>query len=276
MDRFRLLGSETSGDDQVLETDIMRFLAVIGIVFWIIFSVIKSIPFQAETQVSSAAVQTQVQQAPEKLEPVPPKPAPQAPEAPEPVAKPEAKPEKVVEPVPLPQPPVEAPAPAEPAPKQAKKEAPKPEASEKPAKKAEKKSRAPAAKGVKLEFKSLDAIMRLVKEDRLRVYGRAKATGFDLIFLGEPAGHTVRFKNAREIPREMWEIKDGEARAYFIDLMAKTFPSIRTFPDKRVQVAFLDKDLEDRVLQRMQRLRQNDKNGILSVTGEGELVFNEP
>ena len=61
MDRFRLLSSHT-GDDQVLETDIMRFLAVIGIVFWIIFSVIKSIPFHAETRVSSAAVQAPVQE----------------------------------------------------------------------------------------------------------------------------------------------------------------------------------------------------------------------
>ena len=117
--------------------------------------------------------------------------------------------------------------------------------------------------------------MELVQQNRLRVYGRAKATGFDLIFLGVPAGNTVRFKSSRETPREMWEIKDGEARAYFVDLMAETYPSIRTFPEKSVQVAFLDKELEKQALQRMDQLRENEKNGILSVTGDGALVFNE-
>jgi len=285
MDRLGLLGGDTSGDDQVLETDIMRFLAVIGIVFWIIFSVIKSIPFQAETTVSSAAIQSPAQKPRETIKPAPKRAAPEKPEPPEPPPEPALTSEKVVEPVPEPKPPVKKPtkpAPpekvkekpkptkAEPMPKQAEKQAPKPEKTEK---QAEKKAQAPSVKGVKLEFQSLDAIMRLVQDDRLRVYGRAKATGFDLIFLGQPAGNTVRFKNAREIPREMWEIKDGKARQYFIDRMARTFPSIRSFPDKRVQVAFLDKALEDRVLQKMERLRGNDKNGILSVTGQGELMF---
>ncbi len=257
MDKFGLLGSDTSGDDQVLETDIMRFLAIIGIVFWIIFSVIKSIPFQAESTVSSAAVQTQAKKPQEIIEP----------EAPEPVAEPE----KIVEPAPEPTPPVKELPEAEPVPKQPEKKATKPIDQ---AEKTEKKAQAPAVKGIKLEFQNLDAIMRLVQDNRLSVYGRAKATGFDLIFLGEPVGNTVRFKNAQEIPREMWEIKDGEARDYFIDLMAKTFPSIRTFPDKRVQVAFLDKTLEEQVLQQMEQLKEKDKNGILSVTGQGELVFN--
>jgi hypothetical protein len=46
MNRLGLLNAETFQDDQVLETDIMRFMAIIGIVFWIIFSLIKSLPFQ--------------------------------------------------------------------------------------------------------------------------------------------------------------------------------------------------------------------------------------
>ena len=39
------LCNESHRDDQVLETDMMRFMAIIGIVFWIIFALIKSIPF---------------------------------------------------------------------------------------------------------------------------------------------------------------------------------------------------------------------------------------
>ena len=42
--RLTLLHSETDQDSQALETDVMRFVAIIGIVFWIIFALVKSIP----------------------------------------------------------------------------------------------------------------------------------------------------------------------------------------------------------------------------------------
>ena len=47
MDRLALLSEGGQHDDQVLETDIMRFMAIIGMVFWIIFVLIKSIPFRS-------------------------------------------------------------------------------------------------------------------------------------------------------------------------------------------------------------------------------------
>jgi len=46
MEKLMLLRGDDLQDDQLLETDVMRFLAIIGIVFWIIFALIKSIPFR--------------------------------------------------------------------------------------------------------------------------------------------------------------------------------------------------------------------------------------
>lgn len=272
MDKLVLLSSHTSGDDQVLETDIMRFMAIIGIVFWIIFSVIKSIPFQAEVPVSSAAVQSSSPKfdVPEYVAPAPEPMKPVAAGEPEPVIipslektspAPKLKPKRETETFPNP----------------AETEVPKPETMATKIKTEEKiseqKIKAPAIKGVRLEFQNLDAVMRLVQSNRLAVYGRAAATGFDLIFSGVPTGDTVQFKSARDIPAEMWEIKDGQARQYFVDLMTQTFPSVRTFPGKKVQVAFLDKALEDHVMSEMERLQQSNRSGILSVTEDGELMF---
>jgi len=58
MQRARYLTSDDLQDNQILETDIMRFVAVIGIVFWIIFAIIKSIPFQTSANNSPPVRQT--------------------------------------------------------------------------------------------------------------------------------------------------------------------------------------------------------------------------
>lgn len=48
MSRATLLLSDTARDEAILETDIMRFMAIIGIVLWIIFALVKSLPFRQE------------------------------------------------------------------------------------------------------------------------------------------------------------------------------------------------------------------------------------
>lgn len=50
MEKLTLLRNEGHEDNQLLETDMMRFMAIIGIVFWIIFALIKSIPFQTSEE----------------------------------------------------------------------------------------------------------------------------------------------------------------------------------------------------------------------------------
>jgi hypothetical protein len=254
---------DTGGDEQVLETDIMRFLAIIGIVFWIIFSVVKSIPFQAETMASRVTVAPHSRGPEEARKPEPEKKReqPAAAESKRPQTAPEPRPENTN---------------AQGKQRMQESEArpdSKPSVQKAAPEKQPGKAKTPSAKGVRLEFENRGAILRLIREDRLAIYGRARATGFDLVFRGLLAGDSLRFKSAREIPRVMWELKGGEARQYFVDLMGRTYPSVRSFPEKKVQVAFLDKDLEKKVVERMKKLREKDRNGVLSVTGEGEVVF---
>ncbi|MBW1646389.1 MAG: hypothetical protein JRJ56_08760, partial [Deltaproteobacteria bacterium] len=80
--RFDMLSDgNSSGEDQVLETDIMRFVAIIGIIFWIIFALVKSIPLQPTP-------------APEKINP----PATASPAAPA-VLNPPVPPQKAAPPI---------------------------------------------------------------------------------------------------------------------------------------------------------------------------------
>ena len=44
MERLALLSNESQPGDQPLETDMMRFMAIIGIIFWIVFALIKKHP----------------------------------------------------------------------------------------------------------------------------------------------------------------------------------------------------------------------------------------
>lgn len=297
MDKFGLLKSDSTGEEQVLETDIMRFFAIIGIVFWIIFAVIKSIPFNNEkTTITSSEIQTSVQQPRKKMtqhfgkkESIESKPDTQdkifergssskiernpASEQKKSVKKlPEQKTVNELPDEDSTEPPHETESLSQPD-KSQKKETETFDKTEKKMTEKTQRSEPSSIRGVKVEFQSLKSIKNLAFENRLKVFGRAKSTGFDIIFQGVPTGDSFRFKSVRKIPREMWVIKDGNAKQYFLKRMIKTVPVVRTFPEKTVQVVFLDKKLEERVLRKKEYLKENGKNGILTVTEEGELVF---
>lgn len=304
MDKFGLLKSDNTGDEQVLETDIMRFFAIIGIVFWIIFAVIKSIPFNNEkTTITSSEIQTSVQQPRKKMtqhfgekESIESKPNTQdknfergssrkieqnpaseqkksASEQKKSVKKlPEQKTINELPDEDSTEPPHETESLSQPD-KSQEKETETFDKTEKKMTEKTQRSEPSSIKGVKVEFQSLKSIKNLAFENRLKVFGRAKSTGFDIIFQGVPTGDSFRFKSVRKIPREMWVIKDGNARQYFLKRMIKTVPAVRTFQEKTVQVVFLDKKLEERVLRKKEYLKENGKNGILTVTEEGGLVF---
>lgn len=217
MDRLALLSEGGQHDDQVLETDIMRFMAVIGIVFWIIFALIKSIPFrspesdmQASQLISSRPLPTTCRNA----------------------ALPDHQSSG---------------------------------------------TRQTGAQkfGLRLQFQSLDDLMELMKSGKIQLFGRARTRGFDLFFSGHPQGETVRFKGADSLPQSLWEIKSGKDYAYFLNLMAETYPAIRSFSTKQVLVHFTDTSLENRVEATFHRMQEEEKNGVLSVTRTGDVVFKE-
>jgi len=268
VDRFGLLRGDTSQDDQLLETDVMRFAAIIGIVFWIIFALVKSIPFKeprtkmddGKKGMSIASPMPMVQEDKARPRPAPPvqPPAPE-PSPPTHVATHRPPAPALTAEIPgqaafRPVPPVR---PAEP-------EEEKPKSVLKP----------PEVRGVLLQFESLDGLMELVKAGRVELYGRARATGFDLFFSGLPDKGGVRFRGVTSLPEVLWEIRSGREREWFLEQMALAYPAIRAFPDKQVLVHFSDSRLEEMVDRRFQELKAQGANGILSVTGAGELIFN--
>lgn len=207
MNRLALLNSENNDDNLLLETDIMRFLAIIGIVFWIIFAMIKSIPFNAPET---------------KLE--------------------------ITHPY-----------------KNATK-------AEKNAQKSMNQT-SPKLIGIQIQFKSLEDLLTLMKSHKVKIFGNARASGFDLFFEAYPKGENIIFKGTSKLPSKLWEIKSGKDHAYFQDLMAKTYPAIRSFSTRNVFVSFIDMKLEKDLEQDLIKLENEGENGILSITRAGDIEF---
>jgi len=242
--RSLLRGEEGLQDDRLLETDMMRFLAIIGIVFWIIFALIKSIPFQmpeADSPLAQPIVEKQ---------PVPVTPqfdvTPEATNHSYPVS-------------------VQMVKKADSRPSEAAMRDTKQTKSPKPA--------LPRQQGVRMQFQSLDDLLDLMIVRKVRLFCRARATGFDLLFEGSPQGNTLSFSSVKGLPLRLWEIKSGKDHAYFLDLMASTYPAIRSFPIRQVLVAFADEELEKLVEQTLVRLERDEDNGILSITRNSDTVF---
>ncbi len=77
------------------------------------------------------------------------------------------------------------------------------------------------------------------------------------------------------MPEKLWEIRSGKDRTYFLDRIAATYPAIRTFPQKQVLVFFEDTVLEEKLVETLNSLQADSKNGIISITSTGNLEFEE-
>jgi len=242
MDKIALLCGDSSQDDQVLETDIMRFMAIIGIIFWIIFSMIKSMPFKAaETFPEKESVSIQIAepvniQEPKLVPEVEKKPEHKIESRPEPRQKAETFEQTKTDKLPL-------------------------------------KDKQPMQKGVFMQFHTRRDLLLLMAKGKARIFCRAQAKGFDLFFEGFPIEDSVVFKSVSNIPASLWEIKTGKDRDYFIDIISRSFPALRSFTDRRVMVSFTDQNLENRVIQKLGRLQKESRNGILSINAGGEVIF---
>ena len=247
MDRLALLSGDHGQEDQVLETDIMRFLAIIGFVFWILFSIVKSIPFRIPAHDSSLHKVTSV----EKPEPAPAMSKAVIKEetfAIKPFAKENVKP--VFD-------------------QQKKQNAGNISKKQEQIAKSEKPS------GLHMQFYSLDDLLSLMTKGRVRIFCLARARGFELFFEGHSAGGSVTFKGVSVIPESLWEIKSGKDRAYFLEQMTRGNPAIQSFTKQQILVFFADKGMENRLTQRLRQLQEDGKNGILSITDKGDVVFRD-
>lgn len=241
MDRLALLSGDHQQDDQLLETDIMRFMAIISIVFWIIFTIVKNIPLYAPVKGSEL-------KQPEQMKSSLPKPV-------MPQKKSVAPPFSVTE----------------------KNNAEKRKNRQAEAMKEHKtrKQMPSNPRGVYMQFYSLNDLLGLMSDKRVRIFCRARARGFDIFFEGFPLDNSVNFKGTSGVPLNLWEIKSGKDRLYFLNQLANENPGIGSFPDKQVFVSFTDTRLEDRIIKKLNRLQQDEKNGILSITRSGDVMFQD-
>jgi len=249
MEKLMLLRGDDLQDDQLLETDVMRFLAIIGIVFWIIFALIKSIPFRmpesdsrlsrpiSEKKSTLVTPQPQVTLKADNEEQHMPT------EIDEMHATPQLFSTKSL---------TESQAASR---TKGSKLAP------------------PKWRGVRLQFRSLKDMLALMTSKKIGLFCRAQARGFDLFFAGYPHGETVSFRGTARLPPKLWEIKSGKDYDYFLALLVKTHPAILSFPAKQVLVSFTDSELENRMDQILTRLQRQGQNGILSITSDGDVVF---
>lgn len=255
-----LLDNSGQSDDQVLETDIMRFVAIIGIVFWMIFALVKNTPLpaqvpsgQIEPQPVSVAVETMVTfpQNNEVLNVIP-------------AQETGFKSEEIIADTPKM-------VPIQPAPTKAIDSG-----------KSDKEPEVPVltpdqsvGQGLTLQFASRVDLLSLLIGKRIRLFGRATTNTFDLFFSAEPSGNEVCFKGIKELPTILWEVKSGRDYEYYLDRLVSDFPALRTFPNRQIFVSFTDTTLEQLVEQTFDNARADGRNGILSVTRDGEVIFEE-
>ena len=234
-----LASSESQQDDQLLETDIMRFMAIIGIVFWIIFSLVKMLP---EEEIAVAEVVESMPIAMTADE----------------VAVEEKQNEDLVSIT-------ETVAPVV----MVDKEIVSSEDSERENKVPPMQS----APGLHLQFASRDSIQRLMEEGRIKLFASAKSDGFELMFAGRVIGGEITFIGEQQLPDSLWQISSGPDHDYFLANLAETFPAISSFPEKVIFVSFIDEKLEKEMEKTFLQLQQDGENGILSVSGNGQVVF---
>ena len=247
MERLALLRGDDLQDDHLLETDTMRFVAIMGMVFWIIFALIKSIPFQepeAESRLSRPQIEKDSTRVTHQSQAV----LQSANDEDRGSGGKSEKPASLR---------------LETVPSQAASDTKKI------------KPRPSKLAGIQMQFYSLDDLLELMSSEKIQLFGRAHATGFDLFFVGYPKGNTVDFKGVNSLPSKLWEIKSGKDHAYFLALLAESYPAIRAFPTRQVLVSFNDEELEKRLEEKLTRLREEEKNVILSITRSGNVIFED-
>lgn len=246
MKRLLLLKDKPYSEDHVLETDTMRFVAIIGIVFWIIFSVVKSIPLHT-APVDFPSKRSAIK---DRTEPLPLQQDIKDRERNER----QGKSQKIEEPFPDRDGP-EMKAPGD-----------LPEIKMPPL---------PKRRGLTLEFRSLEDLLSLMNEKKVQVYCRAKTEGFDLFFAGHPNGKKMFFKRSSSLPDKLWEITSGKDHDYFLNLIMKAYPTVSRFPHRQVLISFSDTDLENRLDRDFRRLQRKGIEGILSISRNGNVAFEE-
>lgn len=234
MKRLKLL-QEPEDSSAMLETDIMRFVAIIGMVFWIIFSLVQQTTPPPLPEPEAVRQQTQVKVA-----------APVVPNMRIPETMEQAEVKSVTE-----------------SGRQVENDGQQVSSEIERAK----------AQGILLQFAGLADLEQLINIGSIRLFGWAGGAGFDLYFAGEQENGRMVFHKCGSLPEQLWEITGPREYRAFIEQMSSQNQAIRSLPNKRVLISFEDRNLEAEVEELLARLISEGKDGILSITADSSLHF---
>lgn len=258
MNRAAMIFGREAREEPILETDIMRFMAIIGIVLWIIFALVKTIPFRhEETALNDLDHEPVLLQAGQAEHPDQTyAPAPHQAVLPRSEQAVDHEHKDNPQPVRKAQRPLQA--------DKAEKNEPEMPAS-------------PALdntpRGIWIEFASREDMLHLLKNRMIRLFARAKNQGFDLVYEAGLVSERVVFSSVRDMPGALWIIPEGPDRDYFIKWLTRENPSLDAFEKQEILVSFTDHDLDSRLEQDLASMRGEGLAGVLSINRQGGHEF---
>lgn len=236
-------------EGRILETDVMRFMAIIGIILWMVFALVKSLPFQ-ETKSSEMKPQPGAI-AKKQTPPLPPTPPVKTPEPDKPHAEPAPLPsESVAPPAPLP----------EPAREQVREPSPP-----------------TRQKVLTVNFSSIEALEKLMRAEKVVIFFETRSSAFNLLYKSVFVSGALTFEgiDASHFPGSLWEITSGVEYSHFNQLLKKSAALAKSSDEQHLYVHFMDKEIEHHVETTISTLSQQKRYGKIRIHADGSIQFYE-
>jgi hypothetical protein len=233
MNRALLLYNDMAHDDNALETDVMRFMAIIGIIFWLLFALVRNTGPLEQHDTSDGRCENAVTH-PQHVSGISANQASDQPTQPVIVKKPVSK---------------------------------TPPASQaKVATQVQSKSQ-----GLAIEFQSIADLYQLMSAEKVRIYCRIQSAGFDLIFETIVQGNGLNFRSASYLPERLWEIQAGSERNHFVNRLLAAYPSVGALTKRQVLVVFIDPEMDRRIAGLVEEAKATRRSGTITIDGRGQV-----
>lgn len=228
-----LLNDDLAGDDNALETDVMRFMAIIGIIFWLLFALVHNI-----APIKQSDAQNFInEKASVSSEPLP---------VPLSLNAPDRSAQMVTIEKPLSHASISSPAEA------SSQNQTKPQ-------------------GVVIEFRSISDLYQLMADQKVTVYCRIQSAGFDLVFETLLQNRELKFKPTSNLPNSLWEIQASKERNHFLNHLLAANPSVGALPQRQVLVAFSDSAIDRRITALVDKAQSFELSGTISIDRKGDV-----
>lgn len=227
------LYNDTGGDESALETDVMRFMAIIGIIFWLLFALVRNTTSEEKPDASThRSKQVSMVSQPKRVPATFTKKTTDRPKQIETETKPVDK-----------------------IPRTVKKQVVEQSQHEQ--------------QGLLIEFQSIVDLYQLMTDGKVKVYCRIQSAGFDLVFETLLRNKALQFKSATRLPENLWEIQTGSERDHFMNRLLAAYPSVGAMAQRQVLVVFADPAMDRRIAGLVQQARSAGQDGTITINGQG-------